>query len=413
MADPLDLEDDNGGIPDQDDDISATLRDEFEKTGDGDDAEDDAGGFDAPLDDDAIAPSNAVEEEEGVKRVQDAKDKASAPSPKEDVKKPDAETKDPDAPKKAEEKPEVKPEDVSKDADKDKPAEKDAPELTDEAYNTAIEALPEGVRARLDADKQAMNDILAPFKGKEAELERMGSTPKDAISRFVQLNDYAQRDPAGYMAWVVNETTGGDADKGKAILEKAAATMGYKIEKADEPGADDDPFMSDKERELTEENRRLRGANTQTAEFGPDSAQERARQDVINVISEVGADNQPVRPHFEKLQPLIMNIIKDEVARTGVPMNSDNLKNAYEQAELAHPDTREAATARLIAVKSAAQGNEDVRKQLEKDAASTARAKEASNKIIDVSGPGAEHQPVSEDAGLGIEDFLRKQMSGS
>jgi len=413
------LDDDNGGIPDQDDDLTAALRSEMEKVGDGSDSDDDdSGGFDAPLDEDAIEKRDTVDEEEGVKRIQEARDKVfeKPEVKKEDVKTPDAKAKDPDTTQKPEENEEVDPDPLSEGNDKAKP---DAPELTDEAYDTAIGGLPDNVKARLSADRAAYDEVLAPFKGREDEMQRIGSTPKDAIARFVQLNDYAARDPAGYMAWVASESSGGDPEKAKAFLEKTAATMGYKVEKVEDNADADDPFMSDKERELTERVRLLEGETGQQ-QVGPDSPQEQmrrdqeqTRQEIVGFISESGADGQPLRPHFEKLQPMIVGLIKAETERTGAKVSTAGLQQAYDQAELAHPETREAALERLIASKSAAQGKEDVKQQVHKDAAATAKAKAASNQIIDVPGQGAEHQPVKEDANLGIEDFLRKRMLSS
>jgi len=405
-----------------DDDLTAKLRDEFEKIGDDEGDLDDDGGFDAPLDDAAIETRDAVDEEEGVKRIQEARDRGSKPTPptkpkdKAEASDDEQKAKDPDATEEAAkdlDKPND--DDAQKDGDEDK-AKEPLAELTDDAYAEAIGKLPENVQTKLNAERTAYQDILAPFKGREAELERLGTTPKDAINRLVQINDYAQRDPAGYLAWVVNQTTGGNADQAKAVLEKAANTMGYKIAE-NSPGADDDeddPFISDRERELMDEVKALKASQqSQATEFGPDTPEERARQDVISVISETDTTGNLVRPHFETLQPIITSIVQAELQRTGVPVTREGLISAYEQAELAHPATKEAAIERLVAAKIAAQTNSDVRKEVQRDAAATAKAKAASNKIIDGPGQGAQHQPANEDADMGLEDFLRKQMSGT
>ncbi len=420
MADRDDLiDDDAAGLPDSEDDLSATLREEMGKLSGGEGEDDDNGGFDAPLDEDAIEPRSTVEEEEGVKRVQDARDKATttagkaAADPKPDDKaKPatdkDADPKPQDAPK-ADAKAEDKPTGEQKTDDKNTP--KDAPAVSDEDYAAAIGGMPEGVRTRLEAERADYQAVMAPFKGREKELETLGIEPKDAVAYFVNVNDYAQRDPAGYVAWVVGQTSGGDTAKAEEFLKGAAAKLGYKVEKDVGGEEDDDPFMSDRERELIEENRRLKAANTPQQQYGPDTPQEQSRRTVMNLISEAGPDGQPLRPHFEKLQPTILAIVKAEVAASGQPMTAESLAKAYDQAELAHPDTREAATQRLIAAQSAAQPAADVAKP-NQNAAAVAKAKAASTKIIGGPGQGAGPQPA-EDADLGLEAFLRKQMAGS
>jgi hypothetical protein len=414
MADRDDLiDDDAAGLPDSEDDLSATLREEMGKLSGGEGDEDDNGGFDAPLDESAIEPRSTVEEEEGVKRVQDARDKATttagkaAADPKPEDKADPLKDKTPDPKPQADPKADPKPEDKPEAKD----APKDAPSVSDEDYAAAIGGMPEGVRSRIEAERADYQAVMAPFKGREKELETLGIQPKDAVAYFVNVNDYAQRDPAGYVAWVVGQTSGGDTAKAEEFLKGAAAKLGYKVEKDTGTAEDDDPFMSDRERELIEENRRLKAAGTTQPEYGPDTPQEQSRRAVMDVIAESGADGQPLRPHFEKLQPTILAIVKAEVAASGKPMDADSLRRAYEQAELAHPDTREAATQRLIAAQSAAQPAADVAKP-NQNAASVAKAKAASTKIIGGPGQGAGPQPA-EDADLGLEAFLRKQMAGS
>jgi len=413
-------EDDAAGLPDDEDDLTAALRANLSKMDD-DDAEEDNGGFDAPLDESKIESRDTVSEEDGVKRVQEARDKATSAAGK---KAKDEEDED-DPLKQDGEKPKAKaPAAAAEPKADDKGAETPDPNQTpevrekqladDAAYEAAIGGLSEDVRNRIQAEREEYQGVMAPFKGREDQLKALGVDKKDAVAWFVNVNDYAQRDPAGYAAWAISQTSNGDAQKVEEVLKNAAEKLGYSIQKSSGPDDDDDdPFMSDRERELLEENRRLKGAQAPVQDYGPDSQQEVGRRAVMEVITEADESGQPVRPHFDKLQPMILNIVKQEVAATGRPMTADSLRKAYEQAELAHPETRDAATERLLeARKFAAQGNPDVAKRNNKDAAATARAKAASSKIIDGPGQGASRQTATEDADMGLEAFLRKQMSG-
>jgi|GEM_PF-6148687 len=427
----MDGEDDAGAsfIKSEDDDISAALRTALGDDDLEDDNQDDDGGFNAPLDDDDIQSRNTVDEEDGIKRVRDAADgssKKKADEPKEDGKK--GEEEEPTSPdgKKPKDDDEGKKDDDPKPKEGDdeaKPKEPDGEkkEFSDDDYNAAIASLPQAARDRLDAERAEFNEIMAPIHAQKDLLEQRGVEPKDAVKWLTNVNDYANRDPQGYAAWFISQSTGGDAAKAEAILKGAAEKLGYEVKKVEAPsgdvGEEDDPFMSDRERELSQKLReaeaKLQGQQPDPMQnLGPDSPQEQNRRIVQDVITETGADGQLVRPHFEKLQPMMLAIVRQDVA-SGKPMTKESLAAAYEQAELAHPDTRQAATERLLASqKNDAQPATDVGKQDKDNAAALEKAKNASNKIIDGPGQGAGSPPAATDPDVGLEEFLRQQMSG-
>ena len=174
-----------------DDDLTATLRAELEKTGGGEDDDKDTGGFDAPLDDDDIKSRDVVEEEDGVKRVQAARDRKDTPEPAgaKGAKKPDDDAekdKQSDGEKdkstdKSEDKPDDKTPDETKkdgegeDADKakGKDADDDASPISDEDYAAAIGGLPDAVQKRIKQERADLDAVLAPFKGREEQLKSM------------------------------------------------------------------------------------------------------------------------------------------------------------------------------------------------------------------------------------------------
>lgn len=399
---PLEDED-TFGLADGEDDLTKTLREQFEKGGKSDAGQDeDDAGLSAPLKEDDSAKVDPVSEDEGEKRLQKAKDA-----------KPETEAKPKaEAEKSKDEKPESAP-DTKAETEGEKPADKTPAEISDEDYAKAIEGMPENVRSRVRATQDRLDNIVKPLTARQAELDQLGTTVDGAVGFFLNLHDYAGRDPGGYLAWVVGEVSGDNQEAREAILKKAAEYHGYTLAKAEaNPGGaddEDDPFMSDKERqqrdrirELEAENAQFRNGGHRAPQIGPDSPGEVARRAVQNFISEIDDKGHPLHPHFDKLQPIMLNMFQQRGG--GVTMES--IREIYEQAELVHPETRQAALDRMIAAKSAAPSEKDVRQQAQKDAEATAKAKAASTKIIDGPGQGAGRQPATHDADVPLEQFL-------
>lgn len=397
---------------DGEDDLSATLRDAYDKAASKEES-DEEGGFERPLGDDDIEKRDVVEEEEGVRRIEAARDSASrkAKSDESEIKKgADEKEGQEDKAQAASQEDKARQAEAPKEAD-----DKGVTAASDDEFSKAVEALSPAVRKRIEEQQSAYAEIMAPLKGKDAELERLGVTPRGAMEFFVNINDYANRDPGGYIAWVLGHTAS-DPDKMEAVLKKAAEAHGYTIAKGKAEADDDDPFASDSEKALAKEVRELKaqlaGQSRQAPHFGPDSPAEQQRRTVMSVIAEEDGAGNPLRPHFDTLQPMITNLIKQKVAESGRPMTREDLIEAYETAELAHPKTREAAKARLLggASTSAAQGDAAVREQVKTTAAASAKAKAASTKIIDGPGQSAGRQPADADADLPLDQFIAKQL---
>lgn len=400
--------DDDDDIFGEESSVSATLREQFAKLTEGQEPDEaDTGGFDAPLDGGDTQKRETVSEEEGIRRVQDAR----GPKPKEKVtlEKPPSDAKPDDAPA-------ATPPVVEAQADPSAPVAPVQPvaAVPDADIDAALTGLAAPVRERITAERAEYAAMTAPFKGREAEFAPFGLTPKDVVGRFIQLNDYSQRDPGGYIAWAVQQTTGGDAEKVDQVFQKAAAALGYKVERAPEPD-EDDPFMSDRERALIAENRALKQSTQSAPAYGPDSPEEQARvqaqrvsQDIAGFAAARDATGAPLRPHFEMLAPTIGALATIKAKELGRNITMAELAEIYTGAELADPRTRAEAAKRI-----AAQSDATAVQKTNTDAAATARAKAASSKILDGSGQGAERQPAQEDADLGIEAFLRKQMAAS
>jgi len=389
-----------------DDPLTATLRDALDKAeaDSTDDDQDESGGFDAPIEDADIEKREVMTEEEGTDAIQKARDGTKfktdeATAPKSEEKnvggKPDGkavEAEEADKGDEADSEAGDKPDDKAADVD-----------LTDESYAAEIAKMPNNVQERI----KSYQAIAEPFKGREAEFEGFGKTPAEVVRSLVQINDYAQRDPSDYAAWAIQQTTGNDPEKIQKVITEAAEKLGFRVTKEDGPDLDD-PFLTDKERELMEENAALRasaGAENGPV-VGPNAPENQMRQIALDFINEVGADGQPVRPDYETLHPLITQIVAQQKA-AGVQITKDVLQEAYTQAEFMNPDTREAAALRLAAQKNSAQPKTDVLKQDQQNAAKVRRAKDASSKIIDGPGQGTSRQPAK-DSDLSIDALLKK-----
>lgn len=403
---------------DQDDDITAQLRAALEDGGEGED-DDGSGGFEIPLDDDNTKDRETISEEDGTKRIEKARYAKPAATKVDKTGSESEEGKEGDKAKgELPDDAAAAGGDAPADADKGaKPGDERAEDVdraSDEDLAKAIESLSPGVRKRIAEDREALGKIMAPLRGREAELEARGVDAAGAMQWFLNVNDYAGREPGNYAAWALQQSVAGDATKLEAEFKKTAAALGFKVERAAPAGGedeDDDPFMTDRERELAAENRRLRAAQQgeATPQIGPDAPEERTRRIVLDVMTETGADGLAKYPHFDVLMDHVTQILGDKVQKTGTSMTRDDLIEAYETAELAHPKTRQAALDRLIAARSAAQKDAGVREGVKKQTAAAAKAESASSKILDGPSHGANRQPADEDADLGLEDFLRKQ----
>ncbi len=271
------------------------------------------------------------------------------------------------------------------------------------------------MKARYDAQMSQSAGITTLFNERKAELEGFGVTADQAVRNLVGINDYANRNPSEYMTWFAQRMTGGDAAKQEQLLKGVVEKLGYKIEKAQpeaQDDAEDDPFMSDSERQLREELKQLRAQNAArqqpAPEIGPDSPQERLRQDVIGVINEAGPDGQPLRPHFQKLQPVISAIIQQKRAvNPTAPMGRAELVAAYEQAVMSDPELGKAEIERQVQERIAAQTSANVQEQVQRSAAAAQKAGNAS-KLIDRPGQSATTRPATgnADPNMGIRDFL-------
>lgn len=333
----------------------------------------DTAGFDAPLDD-KPRTSAMVDVEEGASLASKAKLTKPAAEEPEAQGQPEAETPAATEAKPTEAAPEAQPE---------------APAATAPLDIAALtEGLDDTRKAEVTRRLTESTAVLDLFKDHDAELQRHGLKPAEAMSRLMDLNAFAQEKPGEYIAWVAQQT----GEDPQAALTQAAELLGYKLVKADE----DDPFEDDAIKQLKAENARLRG---EQVNFGPDAPQYRAQRTVAQQINDFRSERDTAtgalkRPLFDSLRDTISSRAQAHVTATGKPVTVEDLDRIYQAVET------EARQALGLPATSAAQPQKTVAPQGQTQAADLAKAKQASSSI-DGSGQGASRQPaLSDDAPL-------------
>ena len=423
--------------PVDDNELSKAIRESFQAYDDDAGFDDDDGGFGSSLDDDAIGGDvSRVDEEEGRQKIQKARDKVftGADDPLKDDGKPKVEGKPKPDTKKDEDDPlgikskNVKTGVANNTEGNDDGAKGDegsaeiaAEDVDDAAYKEAIDGLPESIRNRITKETAEASEVMSAFSGQEDQLKALGTDAKGAAKFFAQTHDYANRDPQGYMAWFTQQVSGSDPTKVEAILKGAAAKLGYDVTKSSSTDDDDDdPFMSESERQIIAENRALKAQLEQSTnksaipEFGPDSPMEVGTRNLTSFISEVNENGDPAHPNFSLLKEKITMIVADQVKKNGDGMvTKEILKDAYSQAELMHPETRQSALQRMIdQEKNAAQRADHVAQVESNNAAAQQKSKAASTKILDGAGQRTVRQPAEDDQNLSISELLRRSYKG-
>lgn len=387
--------DDDGGLA-VEDDFTAAIR----ATMDGLEApedEGDDGGLDQPLDDGAAA-DKVISAEEAA-NVIDAVRMAKV-------------TKAPakDAP--AEVAKEVAKPEAEEEAAAEEVAAPDAPvDLTGAQPDALLEGVDPAKATELRRRMSAAQSVMRVFDNQSEMLARHGATPEQAISRLVEINNFAISKPDEYLAWVADQTKGDGQPH--EMLEKAASRFGYKLVKAEPDLADgideeDDFFLDDRAKAILAENRQLKAAAAQiqrpAVEFGPDAPQEVIAREVTSWANEVGPDGKPLRPLLDYLAPQIAQRAAQH-ATSGTRATLADLTRFYDEAAAHLVGSITPAAAPQIT--PAAQAPAAVQQQIDNDAERVAKAKRAS-KSVDGSGQSADHRPVVESSDDPIAAIVRK-----
>jgi len=277
---------------------------------------------------------------------------------------------------------------------------------TDAAAPTApadLDALLDGIdgdrRTALVGRITAADEVMGIFRGREAELQAHGATPKEAMTRLIQLNAFANAKPDEYLAWAATQFA---PEQTAELLGKVADRLGMKLVTAAEPEAD--PFEDEEVKALREENRQLKAAQATRNEIGPDAPQNRAMDDLVRFRTEAGPDGKLKRPLFDRLQQEIAAKAQAHVKSTGAAVTLADLDKFYTEVE------GELRASLGVPASPAAQATPVVPEVDTKKAAADAQRKQRAmdaSKSIDGTGQGASRRPAL-DASASLEDTLRR-----
>lgn len=163
--------------------------------------------------------------------------------------------------------------------------------------------------------------IRKEFEPYRRDLNMMGLNEDQAVRQLLTLNDYARKDPAGYIKWV--------AEQANVDLAGLAGN-----------GQNQDDELTDPEtRALKKEIATLRDQVQQlggTVKEQQTSQQQQSAQAVQNTIQEFrqaqDESGNPKHPHFDKVEAHMAALLSQGAA--------SNLQDAYDQAVWANPETR-------------------------------------------------------------------------
>ncbi len=161
-----------------------------------------------------------------------------------------------------------------------------------------------------------VRELAAPY---EQQLQVQGMTTLDGIRQLVGLNDYYQRDPAGYIKYV-------------------AQAAGVDLQTlAQNPADAEDEFADPQMAALNQKVHSLQQNIVQQQQVAQTATTQQAQQAINQFASETDPQGQLLRPHFDKVKPRMGALMQSGAATS--------LEEAYDQAVWSDPTIREQITA--------------------------------------------------------------------
>lgn len=257
-------------------------------------------------------------------------------------------------------------------AETGKPAPAPAPDDID----AMLDGLPDDRKTAIRGRIGAADEVLAIFKGHEAELQRHGTKPADVVKRLVDLSTYAEKNPHDYLAWAATQF--GDAAE---VLGKAAEKLGLKVVPAEAP-PEDDPFEDPKIKEMREQLAAYKAREREP--IGPDSPQARAQAELQNLAASL--------PHWQTVAPQVAALSQAHAAK-GTPPTLQDIRRFYDAAVIATGIAPAPAPQPIPAAQPAPVVAQQAPTKTAADAERLERSKKASMSL-DGSGQGAGRRPA-------------------
>lgn len=219
------------------------------------------------------------------------------------------------------------------------PATSDAPANWDAKRKAAFDALPPEARPLVlemakgfEADFTRRSTELAEDRKfaqgvrslisdtHRAQMRNAGMSEADGIGFLIKLNDFATRDPAAYVRWVVEQT-------GLNPQQLFQSATGMAPQPGQQPQPQADPISP-----LYEMVQSLKGEVDGFKHSQADRAIQRFR-------SETGEDGQPRRPHFAQVEQAMAELLVTPKYR-GIEDYGERLQAAYDAAVYMDPAIR-------------------------------------------------------------------------
>lgn len=286
-------------------------------------------------------------------------------------------------------------------------------------FSALLEGVPDDRKQVLTERLTAGSGVLDLFKGREAELAIHGPdvTPAKAVERLLYLNDFAQANPAEYLAWVAQQTGGAEAH---TVLTDAAKHLGYKL--VPDVDEDDDEFEDVEKKALKA---RLKALEAPAVAIGPDAPQNVAAMQINRALTgfrnAVGSDGQPLHPlHANFTREIAAKVVAFRAENGDKIPTAQDLSRFYfevvpggvQPAPAPSPAAAPAAAPRTPAAPTqtfAAQPPSAVPEKAQ--TAVRPDRSEAASKMLDGSGPGSDRRPAL--TGLSGDALLKAQLQES
>jgi hypothetical protein len=213
-------------------------------------------------------------------------------------------------------------------------------------------------KAQASAGAVQFTQSLAPvFNDRRVQqsLQQMGINPTQAIQEWAGLHVRAmspnQQDKFNVLV-DLTERMGLDPARIFSALNRSSIPEGLAEADLKDPAV---KFFADKLGQTTNELNTLRNEQrqrwAQLDQARADMGQQNAKAGIDSFADEKGPDGKPLRPHFDAVLPILLDLYRANPAR--------NLVEAYDQACWAHPDVRKQL---LAAEQQRVQSRHDVEK---------------------------------------------------
>lgn len=233
--------------------------------------------------------------------------------------------------------------------------------------------------AQLKRRYDGIEQVLAP---RRQEMAIRGVNEAQAIHQLLSINDFATKDPAGYIQWAAQQLK---VDLGQMAAPAEQQQTDPHIRALDERIARFEQMTAQQQRAAAEAQQRAQ-----------QQAHQMSLSDIEAFASEADARGAPARPYFQHVLNDLLPITQlIRQANPSLP-NREVLQQAYERAVWANPETRQA-------VQELARRQEEAKRTAEA-AKKAADAKRAASSITGA--PGGV-------AAAGPKDTLREELAAA